>query len=66
MFDAWQRATVPRVVVAVFAAAGFVPLERDGQIFLEIGRSKATRVHHWSEAPHTLPPFISTDSDASF
>jgi hypothetical protein len=36
IFDAWQRATVPRVIVVAFRAAGFVAVERDGEIDLEV------------------------------
>jgi hypothetical protein len=53
MFDAWQGTTVPRVVVAATHAVGFVPFEHDRQIFLEFGRSTATRIRHWTETPRT-------------
>jgi hypothetical protein len=36
IFDAWQRATVPRVIIAAFRAGGFVPIEPNGEISLEI------------------------------
>jgi hypothetical protein len=52
IFDAWQRATVPRVVVAAFRAAGFVPVERDGEIYLEVTLIQAHPVPHWTEVPH--------------
>jgi hypothetical protein len=52
MFDAWQRATVPRAVVAAFRAAGFVPIERDNEIYLDVDLTKATRIRRWTEAPH--------------
>jgi hypothetical protein len=52
MFDAWQPATVPRVVVAAFRAAGFVPVGRGDELYLEIDLSKATRIRQWTEAPH--------------
>jgi hypothetical protein len=52
IFDAWQRTTVPRVIVAAFRAAGFVPVERDGEIYLEIDLTQVHRIRHWTEAPH--------------
>jgi hypothetical protein len=52
IFDAWRRATVPRVKVAAFPAAGFVPVERDGEIYLEVDLTQAHRIHYWTEAPH--------------
>jgi hypothetical protein len=52
IFDAWQRATVPRVVVAAFRAAGFAPVERDAQIYLGVDFSKAIRIRQWTGAPH--------------
>jgi hypothetical protein len=52
MFDAWQRATVPRVVVAAFRAAGFVPFLLDRQVYVKIDLAHATRIRHWTAAPH--------------
>jgi hypothetical protein len=50
--DAWQRATIPRVTVAAFRAAGFVPIERDGEIYVEVDLAQAQRIRHWTERPH--------------
>jgi hypothetical protein len=52
LVDAWQRATVPRVSVAAFRAARFVPVERNGEIYLEVDLTQAHRIRHWTEAPH--------------
>jgi hypothetical protein len=52
IFDPRQRATIPRVIVVVFRAARFVPVERDGEIYLEVDLTQAHRIDHWAEAPH--------------
>ena len=52
MYDAWRRATVPRVVVAAFRAAGFVPFEEDGEMHLRIDRSEAKKIRSWGDAPY--------------
>jgi hypothetical protein len=46
IFDAWQRTTVPRVIVAAFRVARFVPVERDGEIYFEIDLTQAHRIRH--------------------
>jgi hypothetical protein len=40
------------VTVAAFRAAGFVPVERDGEICLGVDLTQAHRIRHWTEAPH--------------
>jgi hypothetical protein len=52
IFDAWQRTTVPRVIVAAFRVVEFVPVECDGEIYLEVDLPQAHRIGHWTEAPH--------------
>jgi hypothetical protein len=52
IFGAWQRVTVPRVIVAAFRAAEFVPIERDGEIYFEVDLTQAHRIRHWTEALH--------------
>jgi hypothetical protein len=53
IFDAWQRAAVPRAVVAAFRAAGFVPIERDGDRYRQVDLLKTTQFRDWAEEPHT-------------
>jgi hypothetical protein len=53
ILDSWQRAGLPRVIVSAFRAAGLVPsIGPDNRSYLKIEGSVATRVRHWSSAPH--------------
>jgi hypothetical protein len=53
ILDSWQRAGFPRVIVSAFRAAGFVPdIGQDNHYSLTMKRSAATKVRHWSSAPH--------------
>jgi hypothetical protein len=52
IFDAWQHTTVPRIVVAAFRATGFVPIECDEDIYLQINLSNAIRIRDWVEMLH--------------
>jgi hypothetical protein len=50
MFDAWQRATVSRVVIAAFHSIWLVPFEHDGAIDVKINVPMTPRITHWTEA----------------
>jgi hypothetical protein len=52
IFDVWQHTTIPQVVITAFRATGFVPIECDGDIYLQINLSNAIRIRDWVEMPH--------------
>jgi hypothetical protein len=52
IFDTWQRATALRVIFAAFQAAGCLPVERDGEIYIEVDLTEVHRIRHRTEAPH--------------
>jgi hypothetical protein len=50
--DAWQRATIPRNVVAAFRSAGLVLFEGfDGWRYLKFSKEEAIKVRDWRNAP---------------
>jgi hypothetical protein len=50
--DAWQRATIPRNVVAAFRSADLVPFEGgDGWRYLKFSKEETVKVHHWRNVP---------------
>jgi hypothetical protein len=55
MFDTWLRGILPRLIVSAFRSAGFVPVQGHGEVHLRVDRNAATRVRHWTEAPHVEP-----------
>jgi hypothetical protein len=42
IFDAWQRARVPHIIIAAFRSPRFVPFERDGKTSLKVDFAVAT------------------------
>jgi hypothetical protein len=50
--DAWQRATIPRNVVAAFRSVGLVPFEGgDAWWYLKFSKEEVIKVRHWRNVP---------------